>query len=44
MYIKAYQKGQNMRPFYNWDFEALLWQNFDHLKDFVQQKNTPILY
>ncbi len=29
-----------MRPFYNWDFEELLWQNFEHLKDFVYQKNT----
>ncbi|WP_415325452.1 Coq4 family protein [Chryseobacterium sp. MMS23-Vi53] len=44
MYIKAFRKGREMRTFYNWDFEALLWQNFDHLKDFVQQNNTPILY
>lgn len=44
IYIKAYKKGQNMRPFYQWDFEALLWQNFEHLKDFIQQKNTAVLY
>ncbi|SEM53109.1 Coenzyme Q (ubiquinone) biosynthesis protein Coq4 [Chryseobacterium taichungense] len=41
-YIKAYRKGQKMRPFYEWDFEALLWQNFEHLKDFIQQKNTEV--
>lgn len=44
IYIKAYKKGQNMRPFHQWDFEALLWQNFEHLKDFIQQKNTTVLY
>ncbi|MDO3426722.1 Coq4 family protein [Chryseobacterium sp. APV1] len=44
LYINAYKKGQNMRPFYQWDFEALLWQNFEHLKDFIQQKNTAVLY
>ncbi|MFC5874395.1 Coenzyme Q (ubiquinone) biosynthesis protein Coq4 [Chryseobacterium arachidis] len=44
IYIKAYKKGQNMRSFYNWDFEALLWQNFENLKDFIQQKNTTVLY
>lgn len=44
MYIKAFRKGQNMRPFYNWDFESLLWQNFENLKDFVQQKNTTAYY
>ncbi|WP_394665503.1 Coq4 family protein [uncultured Chryseobacterium sp.] len=43
-YINAYKKGQNMRPFYQWDFEALLWQNFEHLKDFIQQKNTAVLH
>lgn len=42
MYMKAYKKGQKMRPFYDWDFEGLLWQNFDHLKDFILQKNTVI--
>lgn len=40
MYMRAYRKGQRMRPFYDWDFEELLWQNFEHLKDFVYQKNT----
>lgn len=44
MYIRAYKKGQHMKPFYHWDFESLLWQNFDHLKDFIQQKNTTALY
>lgn len=44
MYRKAYQKGKNMRTFYHWDFEALLWQNFENLKDFIQQKNAPVLY
>lgn len=43
-YLKAFRKGQRMRPFYDWDFEALLWQNFDHLKDFIQQKNTIVLH
>ncbi|WP_326982124.1 Coq4 family protein [Chryseobacterium sp. MYb264] len=44
MYIKAYRKGQNMRPFYHMDFEALLWQNFEHVKDFIQKKQSPVLY
>ncbi|GAB0156408.1 hypothetical protein CHRYSEOSP005_16730 [Chryseobacterium sp. Alg-005] len=42
IYIQAYKKGQKMRPFYDWDFEGLLWQNFDHVKDFIFQKNTVI--
>ncbi|MDH6252176.1 hypothetical protein M2347_001903 [Chryseobacterium sp. H1D6B] len=40
MYLKAFKKGQNMRPFYHLNFEELLWQNFEHVKDFLQQKNT----
>ncbi len=44
MYLKAYRKGKDMRPFYHWDFEGLLWQNFDHLKDFISQKETQVLY
>ncbi|ASK31800.1 hypothetical protein CEY12_17510 [Chryseobacterium sp. T16E-39] len=44
MYIKAFKKGQSMRPFYQWDFEALLWQDFEHLKNFIQQKNTITYY
>ncbi|GEN75198.1 Coq4 family protein [Chryseobacterium hagamense] len=44
IYIKAYQKGKSMRPFHHWDFEVLLWQNFEHLKDFIQQKNTTVLH
>lgn len=42
IYIKAYKKGQSMHPFYHWDFEALLWQNFEHLKNFIQQKNIEV--
>lgn len=44
MYLKAYRKGQSMRPFHHMDFEALLWQNFEHVKDFIQQKQSPVLY
>ncbi|MEY8758819.1 Coq4 family protein [Chryseobacterium tongliaoense] len=44
MYIGAFKKGQNMKPFYHWDFETLLWQNFEHLKDFIQQKQSPVYY
>jgi len=43
-YRNAFQKGRNMRSFHDWDFENLLWQNFDHLKDFIQQKQTPVFY
>lgn len=44
MYLKAYQKGKSMRPFYNWDFEKLLSQNFENVKDFIYQKETVVLY
>lgn len=44
MYIQAYEKGKRMRPFHHWDFEALLWQNFSQLKDFVYQKKAPVFY
>ncbi|RXM49869.1 MULTISPECIES: Coq4 family protein [unclassified Chryseobacterium] len=44
IYIKAYRKGQTMRAFYEWDFESLLWQNFEHLKDFIQQKDPVVLH
>lgn len=44
MYLQAFRKGQNMRSFHHWDFEALLWQNFENLKDFIQQKNTITYY
>lgn len=40
MYLQAFRKGKNMRPFHQWDFESLLWQNFENLTDFIQQKNT----
>ncbi|OCA79724.1 hypothetical protein BBH99_05625 [Chryseobacterium contaminans] len=43
-YLNAYRKGQNMRAFYEWDFEGLLWQNFEHLKDFIQQKEPVVLH
>ena len=44
MYYKAYQKGKRMRPFYNWDFEGLLWQNFHHLKQFIHQPKNEVFY
>lgn len=44
IYLKAFQKGQSMRAFHHLDFEELLWQNFDHLKDFISKKETPVLY
>ncbi|MFP8896186.1 MULTISPECIES: Coq4 family protein [Chryseobacterium] len=44
IYIKAYKKGQNMRAFHYWDFEELLWQNYEHVKDFIQQKETIVLH
>ncbi|WP_345990760.1 Coq4 family protein [Chryseobacterium sp. Chry.R1] len=44
MYLQAFRKGQNMRSFHHWDFEALLWQDFENLKDFIQQKNTITYY
>lgn len=44
MYLKAYQKGKSMRPFYNWDFEKLLPQNFENVRDFIYQKETVVLY
>lgn len=42
LYMKSYQKGRNMRAFHHVDFEALLWQNFDHIKDFFQQNITQV--
>ena len=44
IYIKAFQKGQSMRPFHHWDFEELLWQNIEHVKNFIHQKDTVALY
>lgn len=44
MYYKAYRKGKAMREFHHWDYEALLWQNFSRLKDFILQKETPVFY
>ncbi|MDR6465994.1 Coq4 family protein [Chryseobacterium sediminis] len=44
IYIKAYKKGQNMRAFYHWDFEELLGQKYEHVMDFIQQKETIVLH
>ena len=44
IYAKAYYKGKSMKAFHHWDFEELLWQNFENLKDFIRQKETPILF
>ncbi|AQX12316.1 hypothetical protein BAX94_15055 [Elizabethkingia meningoseptica] len=44
MYMNAYQKGKKMRPFHQWNFEELLWKNFEHLKDFINQPQTPVFY
>ena len=44
MYFKAYKKGKSMRAFYHINFEELLWQNFDHVKDFFRQKDTSVFY
>ena len=43
-YWKAYEKGKRFKPFHHWDFESLLWQNFEHLKLFSIQKETPVFY
>lgn len=44
IYLKAFRKGQNMRTFHHIDFEELLWQNFENIKDFLKQKDTPVYY
>lgn len=44
IYIKAYKKGQNMRAFHHWDFEELLSQKYEHVIDFIQQKETIVLH
>ncbi|RMZ60485.1 hypothetical protein D1632_04655 [Chryseobacterium nematophagum] len=44
MYIKAFKKGKTMRAFYSWDFEELLRQNFQQVKDFIDTKDTVVLY
>ena len=44
MYYKAYKKGKQMRAFYKWDFKELLNQNFTHIKDFIYQKENPVLF
>lgn len=43
-YYKAFKKGKSMRRFYHLDFERLLQQNFSQLKDFMHQKDIPVLY
>ncbi|KQK24327.1 hypothetical protein AR438_17000 [Chryseobacterium aquaticum] len=44
IYLKAFHKGRNMKAFHHWDFEELLWQNFENLKDFIKQKETPAIF
>lgn len=44
IYLNAYRKGQSMGAFHHIDFEELLWQNFEHLKNFLQQKETDVLF
>ena len=44
IYIQAYRKGKSMRPFYYWDFEKLLSHNFENIRDFVYQKQSPVFY
>lgn len=44
MYKDSYKKGQKMKPFHHVDFEELLWQNFEHVKDFLMQKESRVLY
>ena len=44
IYIQAYKKGKRMRPFYYWDFEKLLTHNFENIRDFFYQKQTPVFY
>ena len=43
-YLQAFKNGQQMKTFHHWNFEELLWQNFDTLKDFIKQKETPVFY
>lgn len=44
MYQNSYRKGQKMRAFHHVDFEELLLQNFEHVKDFLMQKEVPVFY
>lgn len=44
IYLKAYRKGKDMKALHSWDFEALLWQNMQHLKDFIEQKKSITFY
>lgn len=44
IYRNAYQKGKSMRAFHHVDFEELLWQNFENVKDFFRQKETTVLF
>ncbi|MBW8524559.1 ubiquinone biosynthesis protein COQ4 [Chryseobacterium chendengshani] len=44
MYISAYKKGRDMRTFYHVDFEELLWQNYEHVKDFFRNKEIQVFY
>ena len=44
MYIKAFRKGRSMKAFYKWDFEDLLQQNFENVKDFIYQKQSIVYF
>lgn len=44
IYKKAYLKGQRMRTFHHIEFETLLYQNFNNVKNFLYQKDNAVLY
>lgn len=44
MYLEAFTKGRSMRSFHQWDFEQLLCQNFENIKDFIAQKQAIVHY
>lgn len=44
MYINSFKKGKKMRTFHHWDFEELLSQDFQNIKDFIYQKEMPVHY
>ena len=44
MYINSFKKGKQLRTFHHWDFEELLSQDFQHIKDFIYQKEITVHY
>lgn len=44
MYARSFQKGRKMREFHHWDFEALLWQKFSHIQDFIASRDFPVQF